>query len=254
MVADSPPQIADLLLDSLLWPDNPLGRDVAGTAESVVGHHPRRDARLPRRAVRAEQHRRLRRRQRHARRSGGHRSPRRSATGTPGRPTAWLPASNAQRPPHRRPLQDDRAGARQPGGARHPAQPPGPPRALVPLGDPRRGHVLAAVHGAAGEARPRLRRQQLRLALPGHGRLQRLHRRRPQERRRRRSRWSSPSWSACATTARQRGADEGARAVQGPDDAAHGGHALRQRLDRRAGAAAGLTCARSKTPSPRWTR
>lgn len=37
MVADSPAQIADLLLDSLLWPDNPLGRDVAGTAESVNG-------------------------------------------------------------------------------------------------------------------------------------------------------------------------------------------------------------------------
>ncbi len=35
MVADSPPQIADLLLDSILWPDNPLGRDVAGTPESV---------------------------------------------------------------------------------------------------------------------------------------------------------------------------------------------------------------------------
>jgi predicted Zn-dependent peptidase len=37
MVADSPPQIADLLLDSLLWPENPLGRDVAGTNESVKG-------------------------------------------------------------------------------------------------------------------------------------------------------------------------------------------------------------------------
>jgi predicted Zn-dependent peptidase len=37
MVADSPAQIADLLLDSLLWPNNPLGRDVAGTAESVTG-------------------------------------------------------------------------------------------------------------------------------------------------------------------------------------------------------------------------
>lgn len=37
MVADSPAQIADLLLDSLLWPDNPLGRDVAGTEESVNG-------------------------------------------------------------------------------------------------------------------------------------------------------------------------------------------------------------------------
>ncbi len=35
MVADSPPQMADLLLDSILWPDNPLGRDIAGTPESV---------------------------------------------------------------------------------------------------------------------------------------------------------------------------------------------------------------------------
>ncbi len=37
MVADSPPQLADLLLDSILWPDNPLGRDIAGTPESVKG-------------------------------------------------------------------------------------------------------------------------------------------------------------------------------------------------------------------------
>jgi predicted Zn-dependent peptidase len=37
MVADSPPQLVDLLLDSLMWPDNPLGRDVAGTPESVKG-------------------------------------------------------------------------------------------------------------------------------------------------------------------------------------------------------------------------
>jgi predicted Zn-dependent peptidase len=35
MVADSPAQTADLLLDSLIWPDQPLGRDVAGSAESV---------------------------------------------------------------------------------------------------------------------------------------------------------------------------------------------------------------------------
>jgi predicted Zn-dependent peptidase len=37
MVADSPAQMADLLLDSLLWPGNALGRDVAGTPESVAG-------------------------------------------------------------------------------------------------------------------------------------------------------------------------------------------------------------------------
>jgi len=37
MVADSPPQIADLLMDSLVWPDNPMGRDIAGTPESVKG-------------------------------------------------------------------------------------------------------------------------------------------------------------------------------------------------------------------------
>jgi predicted Zn-dependent peptidase len=37
MVADSPPQLVDLLLDSIMWPDNPLGRDVAGTPETVRG-------------------------------------------------------------------------------------------------------------------------------------------------------------------------------------------------------------------------
>jgi len=37
MVADSPAQMADLLLDSLLWPENPLGRDIAGTPDSVNG-------------------------------------------------------------------------------------------------------------------------------------------------------------------------------------------------------------------------
>jgi predicted Zn-dependent peptidase len=35
MVADNPPQVVDLLLDSIMWPENPLGRDVAGTPESV---------------------------------------------------------------------------------------------------------------------------------------------------------------------------------------------------------------------------
>ncbi|MEE8369707.1 MAG: pitrilysin family protein, partial [Dehalococcoidia bacterium] len=35
MVADSPSQLADLLLDDILWPDQPLGRDVAGTPASV---------------------------------------------------------------------------------------------------------------------------------------------------------------------------------------------------------------------------
>lgn len=37
MVADSPNQQVDLLLDETLWPDQPLGRDVAGTNESVLG-------------------------------------------------------------------------------------------------------------------------------------------------------------------------------------------------------------------------
>jgi predicted Zn-dependent peptidase len=34
-VADSPPQMADVLLDRLVWPEQPLGRDVAGTPETV---------------------------------------------------------------------------------------------------------------------------------------------------------------------------------------------------------------------------
>jgi predicted Zn-dependent peptidase len=36
MVADSPPQLAELLMDAALWPNQPLGRDVAGSRESVV--------------------------------------------------------------------------------------------------------------------------------------------------------------------------------------------------------------------------
>jgi predicted Zn-dependent peptidase len=35
MVADNPSQMADLLLDEALWPDQPLGWDVAGSEESV---------------------------------------------------------------------------------------------------------------------------------------------------------------------------------------------------------------------------
>lgn len=37
MVEDSPGEIAALLLDELLWPDQPLGRDIAGSEESVAG-------------------------------------------------------------------------------------------------------------------------------------------------------------------------------------------------------------------------
>jgi predicted Zn-dependent peptidase len=40
MVADSPNQQVDLLLDETLWPDQPLGRDVAGTEASVMGLNP----------------------------------------------------------------------------------------------------------------------------------------------------------------------------------------------------------------------
>ncbi len=35
MVADTPSQLVDLLIDEALWPDQPLGWDVAGTKESV---------------------------------------------------------------------------------------------------------------------------------------------------------------------------------------------------------------------------
>jgi predicted Zn-dependent peptidase len=36
-VADSPAQQADMLLDELIWPDQPLGWDVAGSKESIEG-------------------------------------------------------------------------------------------------------------------------------------------------------------------------------------------------------------------------
>ena len=36
-VADSPGQLVDVLLDATMWPDQPLGRDVAGSEASVTG-------------------------------------------------------------------------------------------------------------------------------------------------------------------------------------------------------------------------
>ena len=36
MSKDSPPQRVDMLIDKLLWPNHPLGRDVAGSKESVA--------------------------------------------------------------------------------------------------------------------------------------------------------------------------------------------------------------------------
>jgi len=35
-IADSPPQLVDILLDATMWPDQPLGRDVAGSEASVT--------------------------------------------------------------------------------------------------------------------------------------------------------------------------------------------------------------------------
>ena len=37
MCKDSPSQQAGMLIDELLWPEHPLGRDIAGTKESVTG-------------------------------------------------------------------------------------------------------------------------------------------------------------------------------------------------------------------------
>jgi len=36
MVKDSPSQLADMLIDELLWPNHPLGRDTAGSKQSVA--------------------------------------------------------------------------------------------------------------------------------------------------------------------------------------------------------------------------
>jgi len=49
MVADSPQQLTDLLLDATLWPDQPLGRDVAGTPQSVSALTPQMTAEYLRR-------------------------------------------------------------------------------------------------------------------------------------------------------------------------------------------------------------
>ena len=36
MGKDSPPQLVNMLIDELLWPDHPLGRDIAGSKEAVA--------------------------------------------------------------------------------------------------------------------------------------------------------------------------------------------------------------------------
>ena len=181
MVADSPPQLVDLLLDSLMWPDNPLGRDVAGTNDSVKGidremvlnyleqqyvpnnilisvagniEHDEVVAAIE------------------------------SALGDwkPGKPAAWLPApsSNGTRSAVKyKTTEQAHLSLAVPGLA---ADPPRSPRAFVPFGGAGRRDVFSALHGAARKARARLRRPQLLRALPRRRCLQRLHGRGPEER------------------------------------------------------------------------
>ena len=76
-IEDSPAQLVDVLLDATMWPDQPLGRDVAGTEESVTALTREGTIAYMRAAVRPEQHGDLRRRRRRAR--AGRRGSRRGA-------------------------------------------------------------------------------------------------------------------------------------------------------------------------------
>ena len=118
-IEDSPAQLVDVLLDATMWPDQPLGRDVAGTEESVTEPDARWHDRLPAPPVRPEQHGRLRRRRRRARAGRRADRTRRSATGSAATPSSWFPAVNGQSAAaRRRAVQAHRAGAHRDGGAR----------------------------------------------------------------------------------------------------------------------------------------
>ena len=64
MTNDYPAQVCDLLIDRALWPDQAMGRDVGGTAESVAAIQPGRREPVHGAAVPPQQHR-----HRHRRRS-----------------------------------------------------------------------------------------------------------------------------------------------------------------------------------------
>ena len=96
---DSPAQLVDVLLDATMWPGQPLGRDVAGTEESVIGLTRDGTVDVPAPAVRAEQHRHRRRRRHRARRGRRRRSARALGDWQPGEPSTWFPAVNGQHEP-----------------------------------------------------------------------------------------------------------------------------------------------------------
>ena len=68
---NSPPDIVNELIDEVMWGDQPIGRPIAGTRETVERHHPRPDAGLSGAPLPARRQRGQRGRQHRARRGGG---------------------------------------------------------------------------------------------------------------------------------------------------------------------------------------
>ena len=129
MTEDSPADIVNILIDEVVWPHQPLGRDTGGTPDSVRATK-RDDSRpLHGAAVRAPEHRGGRGRQRDPRRSRRPRDrvPRRLASATvwhlvSGRDPRRHAAAAAQ-------VEEDRAGALLSGDARPVGGAPRPLRA-----------------------------------------------------------------------------------------------------------------------------
>ena len=180
-IGDSPAQLVDVLLDATMWPDQPLGRDVAGTEASVTA--------LTRAATLDYLHRQyvpnnivvavagaieheevVAAIDARARRLG------------PRRAVALVPRD--QRPAvrtHRAPVQADRAGPHRDRDARDVEPGPRPLRPRPRQRHPRRRHEQPPLPRAAREARALLRRPQLRQPLSRHRLVRGLRRRRPEE-------------------------------------------------------------------------
>ena len=199
MYEDTPQELVHDLIAEAVFGDHPLGRPVIGTADVISS--------LPRDAIAGyhdemytpAQHRGGSGRQRRARPRGrarlaGAGAPRRGDRVGPERPAAARPGTAAWPAV---PAQGHRAVPRLPGRARHRAHRSAPLRRLAPRRDPRRVGVVAALPGDPREARARVLRLLVRVAVHGHGPDRHLRRHEGGQSRRGardRSRRRSPTW------------------------------------------------------------
>ena len=179
MYEDSPPELIHDDLSEVVFGEHPLGRPIIGHSETPRAPRPADGARLPRRALREPGHR--------GRRPAGNVDHDHLCELTaahfrpePGAVVARPELQRARLPPRGALLAEGhRAVPRLPRRSRAAARRPGPLRRLRRRHDPRRLLELAPLPGGAREARPRLLRLLVHLAVRRrrpHGHLRRLAR------------------------------------------------------------------------------